>query len=745
MIFYFYIDQSLFFFRLILSRLHPNDKVARLLSGHSEFSDKASILILTPCIWHIENGINMDIFYKSALAIALSASFLTRMESAYANDELEQITVKGRTSNLIGAAISASEGFVGQQEIKLRPLLRTGELMELVPGMVATQHSGSGKANQYFLRGFNLDHGTDFATFVDGMPVNMRTHGHGQGYTDLNFVIPELVETLAYKKGPYFTEIGDFSGAGSAFFSTPNRLEKGITSLTLGEDEYARILVADSIDNLASGTLLYGLEKQVYQGPWQDIEEDVNKINALLKHTQPLNDGQLSFTIMAYENGWNSADQIPSRAVTAGMIDALGSIDKTLGGDSSRYSFSAGWDFAQGSLSAYFINYDLDLFSNFTYFLDDPVNGDQFEQVDKRNVYGAQGHYHVDHKQSRTTFGFETRVDDIQEVALFKTTERVRRGAVRSDAVKESSAAVYVRNIFDVTPNLRTNIGIRYDYFDFDVTSLINRNIHDIDLSQNDGIQSDTLVSLKGSVTYQLNDLFEVYIAAGQGFHSNDARGTTTKIDPNNGKRITPVNALVRSNGAELGFRVDVNDRLNASLSLWQLSLNSELVFVGDAGNTEASRPSKRRGLELTAYYQLVEKIVLDMEYSMTDSEFSDNRPDGNKIPGAIDQVLQVGISAEFDATSHGSIRVRHFAERPLIEDNSVRSSSSTVVNALLGKSWGAYNVKLEVLNVFDNDVHDIDYFYASRLAGEAAQGVDDLHYHIIEPRTVRVTAGVSF
>ena len=194
-----------------------------------------------------------------------------------------------------------------------------------------------------------------------------------------------------------------------------------------------------------------------------------------------------------------------------------------------------------------------------------------------------------------------------------------------------------------------------------------------------------------------------------------------------------------------MGFRVDVNDRLNASLSLWQLSLNSELVFVGDAGNTEASRPSKRRGLELTAYYQLVEKIVLDMEYSMTDSEFSDNRPDGNKIPGAIDQVLQVGISAEFDATSHGSIRVRHFAERPLIEDNSVRSSSSTVVNALLGKSWGAYNVKLEVLNVFDNDVHDIDYFYASRLAGEAAQGVDDLHYHIIEPRTVRVTAGVSF
>lgn len=190
----------------------------------------------------------MDIFFKSAIATTLTACLLTNIETARANDELEQITVKGRSTNLIGSAISASEGFVGQEEIEVRPLLRTGELMELVPGMVATQHSGSGKANQYFLRGFNLDHGTDFATFVDGMPVNMRTHGHGQGYTDLNFIIPELVETLAYKKGPYFTEVGDFSGAGSAFFSTPNTLETGMASLTLGENEYTRLLVADSVE-----------------------------------------------------------------------------------------------------------------------------------------------------------------------------------------------------------------------------------------------------------------------------------------------------------------------------------------------------------------------------------------------------------------------------------------------------------------------------------------------------------------
>lgn len=687
----------------------------------------------------------MDIFFKSAIATTLTACLLTNIETARANDELEQITVKGRSTNLIGSAISASEGFVGQEEIEVRPLLRTGELMELVPGMVATQHSGSGKANQYFLRGFNLDHGTDFATFVDGMPVNMRTHGHGQGYTDLNFIIPELVETLAYKKGPYFTEVGDFSGAGSAFFSTPNTLETGMASLTLGENEYTRLLVADSVEKVANGSLLYAVEKQIYQGPWHDIDEDVSKINGLIKHSQKLSDGILSFTLMAYDNSWNSADQIPQRAITNGNIDELGSIDTSLGGDSSRYSASAAWDSAHASLTAYFIEYDLNLFSNFTYFLDDPINGDQFEQVDERKVYGAQGHYHFDHKQSRTTLGFETRIDDIQEVGLYKTTERVRRGTVRSDEVTQSSAALYVRNTFDITPKLRSNIGIRYDYFDFDVASLIDLNINNVNLNDNNGSHNEGLVSVKGSITYQINDLFEVYMAAGQGFHSNDARGTTTKVDPNSGESTTPVDALVRSDGAELGIRVDFDDSVNASLALWQLSLDSELLFVGDAGNTEASRPSKRQGLELTAYYRMTDNLSFDLEYSMTDSEFSDPRPEGAHIPGAIDQVLQMGVSASFSDTGYGSIRVRHFGERPLIEDNSVQSDASTVVNALLGKRWGAYELKLEVLNVFDSDAHDIDYFYASRLPGEASQGVEDIHYHIIEPRTYRVTVGFRF
>lgn len=678
-----------------------------------------------------------------ALASAILLSTLS--SASMADDSLEKITILGHNTDLIGSAISASEGFVGEEEIKVRPLLRTGELMELVPGMVATQHSGSGKANQYFLRGFNLDHGTDFATFVDGMPVNMRTHGHGQGYTDINFIIPELINNMAYKKGPYYAQTGDFSGAGSAFFTTQSSLKQGFAQLTLGQDQYQRLLLANSQDAVLNGTLLYAIEKQNYAGPWTDIDEDVNKTNVLVKHSQQRWGGELSITAMAYDNSWNSADQIPQRAVDSGLIDPLGSIDPNLGGDSSRYSLSANWNSAQGSLSVYAIDYDLDLFSNFTYFLDDPVNGDQFEQVDSRRIYGASGHWHLDAQSMRTTLGFDTRFDDIGEVGLYKTTDMQRRGAVRSDQVDELSWALYAKNDRDWSNNFRTSVGLRYDYYDFDVDSRIDININGVDLSANNGQRDADLLSFKGSATYKLSDASEVYIAAGQGFHSNDARGTTSVIDPNDGSQIDPVDPLVKSHGAELGLRFNMGQQLNTSISFWTLSLDSELLFVGDAGNTEASRPSQRKGIELTSYYRINKVWTLDVEYTVTDSEFTAHSDDGDKVPGAINQVLQLGASANFDNGWFASARLRHFGERPLLENNQVKSDPSSIVNAQIGKNWTRFGLKLELLNLFNSNDHDIDYFYPSRLPGEPVDGVEDRHYHPIEPRTIRLTAQYRF
>ena len=676
------------------------------------------------------------------LALSLTAA------AATANENIEELSVIGRNTNLVGSAVSASEGFVDQSEIRLRPLLRTGELIELVPGMVATQHSGTGKANQYFLRGFNLDHGTDFATFVDGMPVNMRTHGHGQGYTDLNFLIPELIDSLAYKKGPYYAEVGDFSGAGSAFFNTASTLKQGEVSVSAGQDDYFRVLVMNSQSDVLGGEFLYAFEQQEYSGPWTDIDEDLDKTNFLFKHTRRVNDGDLSITLMGYDNSWNSADQIPERAVRSGLISELGSLDTTVGGESSRYSLSVSFTSELQYLSVYAIDYEMDLFSNFTYFLDDPVNGDQFQQIDDRRIFGAMGHQHFDSGDMRNTIGFETRYDDIDEVGLYKSVARERLGAVRSDEVQEFSFAVYLQNRMQWTEKFRTTLGVRYDYYDFDVDSLIDSNINGYLLSGNNGSADDDILSLKGSATYKFSDSFEAYVAAGQGFHSNDARGTTITVDPVEGTAVDPVDPLVESTGYEIGFRAFFTERLNASVALWTLDLDSELLFVGDAGNTEASRASTRSGLELTAYYRIDDVWTVDLEYAVTDAEFDERDPGdptlGDEIPGAIEDVLQLGVSARFSDGYFGSVRVRHFGERPLEESGTVKSDSSTVVNALIGKDWDKYGVQLEILNLFDSNDHDIDYFYESRLAGEVA-GVEDVHYHVIEPRTVRISGHIKF
>ncbi len=667
---------------------------------------------------------------------------------AESDQELEEVEVTGRRLNLVGQAVSASQGLISQQEIALRPLLRTGDVLELVPGMVATQHSGSGKANQYFLRGFNLDHGTDFATFVDGMPVNMRTHGHGQGYTDLNFVIPETISTLAYKKGPYYADVSDFSSAGSAQLNIADGFDTGLLEVGAGEDAFYRMVALDSLA-LGAGTGSYAVELNSYDGPWSDIKEDVQKANLLLKYGTRIGDGDANVSVMAYDNQWNSPDQIPARAVDDGLIDELGSLDDTVGGQSSRYSLSAGWGDQQWDVTAYAIRSELNLWSNFTYFLDDETNGDQFEQKDDRWLYGGR----AEHRQELSIAGLpmvnrlggELRYDDINEVGLYKTRGRTRLGSVRSDQVDEWSTGLFGENQITWNDRVRTVFGARYDYFDFDVNSLIERNINDIDLGDNSGKAHDDKLALKGSVIYTFNEQWESYFSAGQGLHSNDARGTTAVVDPTDGAAIAPADPLVDSLGYETGLRGFWNERLNTSIALWVLTLDSELLFVGDAGNTEAGRASEREGVELTAYYRLTEQWTADLEYAYTDSRFTDFAPEGDEIPGGIEHVVQTGISAEFSDGWFGSLRLRYFGERPLLEDGSVTSDDATVFNLRAGYRRPQWSVKVDVLNLLDSNDHDIDYFYASRLPGEPSGGVEDFHYHILEPRTVRIYASLVF
>lgn len=664
---------------------------------------------------------------------------------------LDQILILGRRQNLIGSASTASQGTVGAEQLKQRPLTRSGDLVEFVPGMVATQHSGSGKASQYFLRGFNLDHGTDFASFVDDMPVNLRTHGHGQGYTDLNFIIPEMVGELKYEKGPYAVEIGDFSASGSAHFGIANAFGAPKAALRVGSFGYLRGVAVGSTE-IDNATLSYGIESHGYSGPWDQIDENVQKHNAALKLSGNIADGTGRMLLMAYDNKWNSPDQIPERAVDLGLISRFGSLDTSLGGSSSRYSLSAGYNRTLfGGIfdaSAYAIDYDLTLFSNFTYFLDEPDLGDQFSQFDHRKIYGGAlsnvwSGQNAAGKQWKLRIGAEARTDRIGRVGLSRTQNRNLLESIRNDRVNEASVGVYLDAEYKFSPQWRTYFGSRIDHYDFNVAGL-NCAFQPASCL-NSGANSASISSPKASLIYTLGKPLELYLSAGNGFHSNDARGTTVRVDPRSGDAVEPVTPLVASFGQELGARIFVNERLNATLAFWQLNIDSELLFVGDAGNTEASRPSKRQGAELGVYWFPTEIWNVELEASYTDSQFDDSDPSGNKIPGSIPLIVSAGLNAEFDNGYSATARVRHFGRYPLIEDNSVKSNGSTLLNLRLAKRWQQLSVSADLLNALNSKAHDIDYFYASRLAGEPPSGVEDIHFHSFEPRALRMTLEYQF
>ena len=653
----------------------------------------------------------------------------------------DEIEVTDRASDMIGVADSATEGVTGRQDLERRPILRPGELLETVPGVIITQHSGSGKANQYFLRGFNLDHGTDFRVTVDDVPVNLPTHGHGQGYSDLNFLIPELIDSVRYEKGPYYAEQGDFSAAGAADITYVNALPQGIVQLTPGDYGYGRLLVADSA-RVKGGDLLGAIEYGTNDGPWKR-PDDFRKVNGVLRWSQGDAARGFTLTAMGYDGRWSSTDQIPERAVAEGLIDRYGSIDASDGGRSHRYSLSAevrrGSGTALTRASVYVVGYGLDLFSDFTYFLDDPVNGDQFEQTDERTVTGFQVERQWvstwSGREVESSVGFQARGDDIAN-GLFHTRDRLRLSTTRRDDVLEILAGPSAQARVRWTRWLRTVTGLRADYLHADVES---------NLAANSGSRDAAILSPKLSVLLGPWKATELYLNVGYGFHSNDARGATIRVDPKTGEPVQRVDPLVRARGADFGARTSLLPNLQTAATVFVLDLDSELVFVGDAGGTEASRPSRRMGIELQNFYRPRPWLALDADLAFSRGRFTDRDPAGDRIPGSIESAVSAGVSVENLHNAFGSLRLRYFGPRPLVEDDSVRSGSSTLVNARLGYRFANHlSLALEIFNLLDERASDIDYLYESRLPGEATP-VDDVHFHPAEKRSARLAAEWRF
>jgi outer membrane receptor protein involved in Fe transport len=656
---------------------------------------------------------------------------------------LEQIVVTGQRDQLIGETQSASEGTVVSEQLENRPILRPGEVLEVVPGLIITQHSGDGKANQYFLRGFNLDHGTDFATRVDGVPVNMPTHAHGQGYSDLNFLIPELVNSVQYKKGTYYADEGNFSAAGAADIRYRRTLDTPFMAMLAGgEGGYERALLAASTQ-ISDSDLLVGAEYSNNDGPW-DLPEGYRKVSGVLKFTHGDYDRGYGITAMGYDGKWRSTDQIPLRAVQDGSISRFGAIDPTDGGETYHYALSGDWwqPLGAGQLTAnvYGVAYRLDLISNFTY-ATDADHGDQFEQFDQRAVYGSSISYalpnnFLGHAGTFST-GLQTRFDDISAVGLYRTEKRVRYATVRQDRVEQASYAAYVSQATHWTSWFRSEVGARFDYFKFDVDS---------NLPVNSGSNHDSIASPKLALVFGPWAKTEYFINFGSGFHSNDARGTTIAVDPNDG--VTPVSKvdpLVRAVGAELGMRSAIIPKVQIAATLWTLKLDSELLFIGDGGTTEPSLATRRTGVEFGAFYSPTSDIVIDADLAWSHARFDEFDPAGDRIPNAVESVASLGIAYNRPMGFFGGARLRYFGAAPLLEDNSVRSDPTTLVNLTAGyKFSSALSLELSVFNLLDSRDNDITYFYDSQLPGEAAP-VSDIHFHPVEPRTLRAAMTMKF
>lgn len=661
------------------------------------------------------------------------------------------LLVTQRADSQLGFADSAAQGNVGQEQLQYRPISRPGEILETVPGLIASQHSGEGKANQYYLRGFNLDHGTDFLTQIDGVPINQVSNAHGQGWTDTNFLIPELIQTLNYQKGNYYAENGDFSSAGAANMSYFKELPANRVKFTGGSFDYYRGLSTGS-RQLDGGSLLYAGEVVNNGGPWT-VSNDYLKFNGVLRYSQERDDTGWSVTAMAYKADWKATDQIPQRAVDTGLIGRFGNIDATDGGNSQRYSLSGEWHRQSAASATQLMVYGLystmDLYSNFSYFLNNPERGDQFAQPDRRWTSGLKASHSLFHQlgnaESETTVGLQIRNDNIRN-GLLLTQAQQRYDTVREDDVWVTSVSPYAENKTRWTDWLRTQLGVRFDGFRFNVA---NSNI-----PENNGNSTDGLVSPKLGIVFGPWADTEYYLNGGLGFHSNDARGVNTRIDPTTGTSVDgddnpvkPAIPLARTYGAEIGVRTTWLKGLQSTLSLWWLDIDSELLFVGDAGNTEASHPSRRYGVEWANYYSPTDWLTFDADFSYSKSRFRGNAEEGNHIPGSIEAVVASGETFhDLFGGFFGGPRLRYFGPRSLNEDNSVRSKPTALVSAMLGYAFNKnWTVQAEMFNLLNRKDSAIDYYYRSRLPGEDAAGIDGIHFHPVEPVSFRMSLTATF
>jgi len=680
---------------------------------------------------------------NAQLLVAASADIVITAPRTFRN----LAEIENPAENLVGVASAGSEGAITSAQLAVRPVNRAAEVLETVPGMIISQHSGEGKANQYYLRGFNLDHGFDFAQTVATLPVNMPTHAHAQGYADSNFLIPELVSGVQFRKGPYYAENGDFSSAGSATINYFNVLDRPVVSYTGGSFDYRRFLGAVS-PKVGSGNLLAAFEYEQDNGPWVS-PNGKDKYNGVVRYSLGDTRNGMSLTFLGFRNHWHSTDQIPQRAVDAGEIDRFGFIEETDGGETYRYAGAFDWLVSDANdstrITAHVQRYGVQLFHNFTYFMDDPENGDQFEQFEERWTTGGKITHRklrrVGGKSTETLFGVDLRNDSVGgPLGLYHTRATERLSTLRADDADQVSVGMFAESEIEWSRTLRTTFGLRGDVYHWNVVS--NNPL-------NSGKDTSGILSPKISAAFGPWKGTELYANWGLGYHSNSALGIMLQVDPTTGDSATRSPAFARANGAEFGVRTVALKGVQTTATVWYLGFDSELIYVGDSGSTEEGPASRRKGIEITNYVYPNKWLAADLDLSFSQARFKDVPEGEDYVPGSLNRVISAGLGVNPPAgVAHGpfgSVRLRHFGPRPLLEDNSVQSKSTSIVNGEVGYQFSPrIRLRIEGFNLFDAEVSDIDYFFESRLQNEPAP-VEDLHFHAAIPRSFRASLQVSF
>lgn len=671
---------------------------------------------------------------SSALALTFTAMPCyaeTAASEAYASEIADEassdIVVFGRGETKIGTAQAASEGSVGGADLLVRPLLRVAELLEAVPGMVAAQHSGSGKANQYFLRGFNLDHGSDFTTYIDGVQMNFRTHGHGHGYLDLNGLIPEIIAREDFRKGPYRADGGDFALAGAAYMTTIDGYERPWVSVEGGSYGWRRAAAGGTLHDLGAGDLTLVAQAKTYDGPWQEPER-LRHYSGFAKYHLPMGAGTIEASLHGYRATWRPTEQIPERIVgTALCADAFCSPDPSARGETTRLIGNVAVKQPTWHANAYAQFYDWSMFSNPTYADPDGTSA-QIDQFDRRWVMGLNAQKQWDVSPALTlTVGTENRHDAIGNVGVDRTSNRAFLASLGHYRVKELSSALYGEASWKPLAGLRVTGGLRGDHYRYSVRA---RDAVAAELGEGTG--SASLVSPKASFAYKITPHLEVYANWGRGFHSNDVRGAVN-VD-------TPVPVLVRGTGKELGARAQFKG-VTLTTTYWWLDVDSELRFVGDSNAVEPSGASRRRGYEIVAFWRLFPWLALDGNFTASHARYEN----GDHVPNAFENAASAGASLILDPWV-ANLRMRHLGPSPLVEDNSLRDPGSTVINARA--AWKGKRVEIygEMLNLLGSREKDIAYFYESYLPAYDLDGpVEGRLSRVVEPRTVRIGAKVTF